>query len=449
MRFTNFEHMLRHNAENYPDRTAFYYEKDGKKSVTYRRFYEEVLDRKALLEKRGKTCEGIFSDGSYDAVVEIFAAVLAGYQVVMLERTLPETTLQYLLSYADIDCLYGPEALTSKLEPRLSQGVKDGRGNILFFTSGTTSVSKGVLLTDTSLCNSAYNGGSLLPLTKDDILLCILPLNHVFGFVCGILWGFSCQASVALGRGARHYLDDFAFYEPTAVSVVPMLLGFFLKNHLINDACKLILIGAGDCPSVYFDMVKALGKRVSYGYGLTETSSGVALSLGDDPLAMTICPDDRIRIDEGGEILIDVPTCIMKGYYKYPMETAEVLRGGMLHTGDLGTFDADGKLHITGRIKEILVLADGTKIFLPEYEERLRRVFPTEEFAVLLRNGRPVLVTSDPSLTREILWEKTADVMRMIPRGHQLTDVVVLPHPLPRTATGKIKRWAIQKEIDE
>ena len=111
-----------------------------------------------------------------------------------------------------------------------------------------------------------------------------------------------------------------------------------------------------------------MGLRVSFGYGLTETSSGVAISVKGDPYAMEVCPDDTITIAEDGEILIEAPTCIMQGYYKRPDATREVLRGGVFHTGDLGMFDENGLLHITGRKKDMLVLPDGTKIFLPEYE---------------------------------------------------------------------------------
>ena len=100
---------------------------------------------------------------------------------------------------------------------------------------------------------------------------------------------------------------------------------------------------------------------------------------------MEICPDDTITLAEDGEILIEAPTCMMKGYYKRPDSTAEVLRDGVLHTGDLGSFDINGRLHITGRKKDILVLPDGTKIFLPEYEARLMSALGHTELAVTLR----------------------------------------------------------------
>jgi long-subunit acyl-CoA synthetase (AMP-forming) len=189
-----------------------------------------------------------------------------------------------------------------------------------------------------------------------------------------------------------------------------------------------------------------LGIRVSFGYGLTETSSGVAISVEGDPFAMEICPDDTITLAEDGEILIDAPTCMMQGYYKWPEHTEEVLKEGILHTGDLGRFDPEGKLHITGRKKDILVLSDGTKIFVPEYEGRIMAALGHAELAVILRNGRPVLVYSGEAEKKELL-EKLQAVQEELPRGQQITDILLTKETLPRTATGKIKRWEIQRKV--
>ena len=161
---------------------------------------------------------------------------------------------------------------------------------------------------------------------------------------------------------------------------------------------------------------------------------------------MEICPDDTITIADDGEILIAAPTCMMQGYYKWPQYTEEVLRHGILSTGDLGRFDEEGKLHITGRKKEMLVLSDGTKIFLPEYEARLMQVLGNTELAVVLRDDRPVLVYNGDAERGE-LEEKLRGLMRELPRGQQLTDILIVKDPLPRTASGKIKRWEIQQKV--
>ncbi len=443
MRFDSFRHMLSWWAQERPDAPALRY---GSETRSFSELYEDVLARSEELRQGGRSCIGILADGSLRCVEEIFAANLAGLQIVMLDAMAPEPLLKTLIRYTDIDLLWGDEDLCEELETALMGGVKDGAGRILFFTSGTTEQAKAVVLSDHSLCQSAYNGSAKLPLAPEDTLLCMLPLGHVFGFVCGLLWGLSCGACVALGRGARHYADDCEFYRPTAVSVVPLLLGFLLQRGCVNAELSLILVGAGDCPPQLLQAAAARGIRVSFGYGLTETSSGVAISVAGDPYAMEVCPDDTITLAEDGEILIEAPTCMMQGYYKRPDATREVLQNGVFHTGDLGRFDESGKLHITGRKKDMLVLPDGTKIFLPEYEARLMSALGHTELAVTLRDQKPLLVFVGQT-DEAALREKLKPVMAQLPRGQQLSGILITDEALPRTATGKIKRWELQQKV--
>ena len=444
MRFHGFQEMIAFYADRSPDAPAFLTGgTESPRAVTYREFLTDVDARAEALRQTGKTCLGALCDGSYECVTEIFAAVEAGLQLVLLnENATPEQ-----VSLTDVDLLWGDEDLKEELSPALTDGVADGVGKVLFFTSGTTAKTKAVVLTEQSLCASAYNGGALLPLSPDDILMCMLPLDHVFGFVCGVLWGLSCGACVALGRGPRHYFDDLTYYKPSALSAVPMLLGFLLQKNLLDPELKLVLIGAGDCPPAIPAALQAQGRRVCFGYGLTETSSGVALSLGDDPYAMTVCPDDEITLAEDGEILIKNETCMMRGYYKDKEATAAVLRNGVLSTGDLGRFDENGLLHVIGRKKEILVLADGTKIFLPEYEQALRAALPDRDFAVIALDGAPVLVISGDGADTSCVETAVGGVMKDLPLGRRVKSIQFVPYPLPRTATGKIKRWELQQKV--
>ncbi len=442
MRFEDFEAMLSYWAEAAPEAPALRY---NDTVCQYAELLDAVRQRAAEYRAGGKTCLGILSDGSLDCVIALFAANFAGMQVVMLDESLPEPLLRELIRYTDIDALWGDPELTEELSPALTAGVSGGAGNILFFTSGTTERAKAVVLTGHSLCQSAWNGSQMLPLTPADTLLCMLPMAHVFGFVCGLLWGLSCGACVALGRGARYYMRDCKYYLPTALSAVPVLLDFLLRTDALNPELATILVGAGDCPSHILSAAAARGIRVCFGYGLTETSSGVAISTGGDPFAMAVCPDDTITLAEDGEILIDAPTCMMRGYYKRPDATAAVLQDGILHTGDLGRFDSDGRLHITGRKKDILVLPDGTKIFLPEYEAGLIQALGHTELAVTTRDGRPVLVWSGEGDAKDIA-QRLRPVMAGLPRGQQLAEILLTPDPLPRTATGKIKRWELQQK---
>lgn len=272
---------------------------------------------------------------------------------------------------------------------------------------------------------------------------------------------------MALGRGARYYTQDLSFFKPTALSAVPMLLGFLLQHDLLNEDLRLILIGAGDCPPALLAAAAAKGVAISFGYGLTETSSGVAISVPPayrdsegaqsfDPYALEICPENTVTLADDGEILVTGASCMMKGYYKQPEDTPAVLKDGVLYTGDLGRWDDDGRLHIIGRKKEILVLHDGTKLFLPEYEARIAAVLPGRDFAVLERSGRPVLLLVDPDasdsedsaaadMVRASVLEAIRPVMASLPRGQQISAVQFTGRPLPRTATGKVKRWELTR----
>jgi len=449
MLFESFRQLLSHYADHCPGSTALIYDRDGSPCrCSYGELYSAVTKRALALEATGASCMGILADGSFDCVVEIFAANMAGLQVVMLESSLDADSLCRLLPAADVDILWGGGELDGLLRQHLGRGVEDGRDRILFFTSGTTGMSRAVALSGKSLCFSAYSGGEMLPLRGEDTLLCMLPLAHVFGFVCSLLWPLSSGAAVALGRGPRHYIDDLNYFKPTVLSAVPSLLGLLLRCRCIDPELQLVLVGAGDCPPALLEQAAALGLRVSFGYGLTETSSGLAISTGGDPYAMRVCPGVELTLAADGEILVRAPGSMMQGYYKQPEATAEVLQDGVLHTGDLGRFDGEGKIHITGRKKEMLVLSDGTKIFLPEYEAALAEVLGSSELAVCLRQGRPFLVCSGQADEQE-LREKLRPLMARFPRGRQLAGIKLISAPLPRTATGKLKRWELDRLLHE
>ena len=448
-RFSEIREMISHYAASDPSSHALMYEYEGQISfVSYSELLTTIDSRAAELRSSGKKTVGVLSDGSLECILEIFSALTAGMRIVMLDENLDDETLQQLIVYTDIDSLWGDEDLVSELTPFLVSPV-DGHGKeVLFFTSGTTERSKAVVLTESSLMSSAYNGSSVLPLSSDDILLLTLPLAHVFGFICGLIWGLSCGACVAVGRGPRHYADDYALFKPTAVSLVPMLLGFLVKARAFNPELKTVLIGAGDCPDELINAAKALGKHVCFGYGLTETSSGVALSVSGDPRAMTICPDFAVTIASDGEILIKGDPCMMKGYYKMPDATEAVLKDGIFSTGDLGFLDEDQKLHITGRKKEMLVLSDGTKVFLPEYEKECRAALLEEDLCIL-KVGEDICLAICPKqeLSESEMIAKLAGVTGKRPRGQQIKRVIIRNQPLPRTASGKIKRWELEKQL--
>ena len=159
---------------------------------------------------------------------------------------------------------------------------------------------------------------------------------------------------------------------------------------------------------------------------------------------MTVCPDDQIRIAEDGEILLYAPTCVMKGYYKNSGATAEVLKDGWLHTGDLGLLDGRGKLHITGRKKDMLVFSDGTKLFLPEAEAQLSALLPGVDLALAQEKEKVVLhVYAQNGATEADIMNTIKPWQQAHDRRQQIARAALHESPLPRTATGKVKRWKL------
>lgn len=455
-RFEDFADLVDRMAASSPERPALL-ACEGTSSpqvISWGELAGCVRTRAEALAGRGRMCEAILADGTPACVVEVFAAVRAGLQVALVDPLVPNDVMMPLLSAVDADCVWASDkARQAALEQRLAPNAQPAYGAhaVLFFTSGTTSSSKAVVLTDASLMSSAFNGSSLLPLSPDDTLLCLLPLSHVFGFVCGLLWGLACGATVALGRGARHYADDFSLFKPTAVSVVPKLLEFLAARGAFNDELGLVLVGAADCTDELLAAVQARGIRTSLGYGLTETSSGVALSIGDDFHAMTVCPEDKVEIAEDGEVRVFAPTCLMQGYYRDGAKTASAVRDGWLHTGDKGFIDSEGLLHVEGRLKDVIALPGGTKVFLPEYEAALTRALDERDIAVVLHRGALTLACGQLARARDDheIMDALEAACAAFPPASRIGKIARLGHALPRTAAGDVERWKIQEELED
>ena len=455
IRYKSFEDLLERRAAGSPEQAALLAcaDNESMQVVSWGELAARVSARAEELAERGRACEAILADGSPACVVEVFAAVRAGLQVALVDALMPNRIVEPLLQAVDADCVWAAtDARQQELEGLLSPAREPAFGahGMLFFTSGTTSSSKPVVLTDESLMASAFNGSSLMPLGPDDTLLCLLPLSHVFGFVCGLLWGLSCGAAVALGRGARHYADDLALFRPTAVAVVPRLLEYLVARKALASSLQLVLVGAADCSDALLDAVRQQGIRASLGYGLTETSSGVALSTGDDFHAMTICPDDEVTIAEDGEVLVTAPTCLMQGYYRDAAKTAAAVQGGVLHTGDRGFIDDAGLLHVEGRMKDVIALPGGTKVFLPDYEAAIATALGERDIAVVMSGGKLTLACGSTARDRDDrqVMQALEPVLSAYPPGSRIARIARLGHALPRTAAGDAERWKIQEELE-
>ncbi len=374
----------------------------------------------------------ITDEGTPGTIVDIFAHVIAGCDIIVADPMIPEEFTAQAAAAA--------EAVRSERE----------EGELLFFTSGTTSRSKIVRLTSRSFCTSAWSGQSMLACGEGDVILSILPISHVFGFVCSMLWGLAYGATIALGRGVRHLIDDALFFNPTILPAVPSLINAMLRFDALNPGLRIALIGAAPCTAEATAALREKGIKVYLGYGLTETSSGIAITQDlDEPDALYPCPGADIRVEEDGEVSVKTP-CMMQGY----IGASPVTEEDRFFTGDLGWFDDKGRLHLKGRKKDVLLLSDGTKIFCPEYEEDLTRISGLPDLGLSIKNGHAVLIagscSDDPSISEDIrkkLLKNVGDYNRNLQRSQQIYDVIVRAEALPRTATGKLKRYELESQL--
>ena len=446
--FHSFQELLDHMAESCPDRIALRFSPDEKEShLTYRELRDEVVRRKerildeatagdfppAIRMEAGRT---VLLTGKTDLnwILNLLASVTAGCMTVLSDPSRPRHQVQ------------------KEWEKRRGPYYP---GALLFYTSGTTNRGKAVVLTQESLLRAAWNGQSMLPCQKEDRLLSVLPLNHVFGFVCAFLWPLTQGAEIDLGTGLRGLLTDCGKYKPTILTCVPTLLGLFLKADVLNPELRMVLVGAGPCDPDLVSAVLKKGIHLRFGYGLTETSSGVAISIEDsDPYGFVPCPDTSFRITEEGELLLRTP-CMMQGYYDLPDKTEEKLIQGELHTGDLASLDEKGRIHILGRIKDVLVLPNGEKIFCPEVEAALQKVLlGSVELALLLDHKKLALAVrrkkeDQGKAFHGLTPEEAVDQWNAGESlGRRIQKILYLEEEFPRTATGKLKRYLLQEMVE-
>ena len=443
-KYQSFEELVRDFAVR--EGTAIMYAGgDGEiHHVSYRDLAEMIISESYHVKAECSAVEVVRYEQTVESLVDIFAHVIAGCDVIIADPRVPENFRELAAEAAE----------KAKLE-RENQRDKFGRipgrggeGEILFFTSGTTSSSKIVRLTSKSLCTSAWSGQCMLPCGEGDILLSNLSLSHAYGFVCAMLWGLAYGAAVALGRDVFNFTGDTLFFRPTILPAVPSQIAGLLKEDAFNPELRIVLIGGAPCPQPLIDRLKEKGIPVYVGYGLTETSSGIAITQDlDEPHAMYPCPEADIRIEDDGEISVATP-CMMLGY----MGREPMFEDGRFYTGDLGWFDEKGRLHLKGRKNDVLILHDGDKIFCPEYEEALERLSGLPDIGLVLIEGEPVLIagscTNNPVIAGDIRKKLVREVEKYnsrIPQPRRIRDVIITSDSLPRTVTGKLKRYELQK----
>jgi long-chain acyl-CoA synthetase len=394
----------------------------------------------------------IVGDATPKAIVT--AAAIAG--------TLPPRdrmpSVRHVLHAGELACLDGAEPVRALARDR------DETAAILY-TSATTGRPKGVMLTHANIISNACATVRHLRLTADDRGLCAVPMFHCFGqnFIMNAL-------VVAGGRLVIHprfvpdqFLDAVARHRITLFYGVPAMYIVFLSMERTLDfaSIRLFFSAAATLPTdVERRWYERYGRRITQGYGLTECSPFAAWnhdvevrpgSVGTpiEEVEMKVVDGEGREVDAGelGEILIKGPN-VMKGYFGNPQATAEAIRNGWLHSGDIGYRDPDGYYFLVDRVKDMINVA-GFKVFPREVEEVLFRHAAVKEAAVV---GVPDPVRGEAVKAFVVLQEGrrvTPEELRKICHdaiaSYKVPETIEFLDALPKNPTGKILKKELRK----
>jgi acyl-CoA synthetase (AMP-forming)/AMP-acid ligase II len=340
---------------------------------------------------------------------------------------------------------------------------------VLLYTTGTTGTPKGVMLTHNNLFFAAKISSELRQLGLGDHLLLVLPLTHVFGLVSVTLAALHGGTTVELmTRFEPGVIFEALETRVTSFPAVPQMYALLMKYAREQgidklNAKKLRYLSSGGAPldpDWKMSVESFLGQSVFNGYGLTETSAGIAatrpgtaledVSVGK-PLPgheiKLIPPPGQDELKEGvGEVLIRGPN-VMKGYYKNSEETLRVLDGdGWFHSGDLGLIDTQGNLSIVGRCKE-LIIRSGFNIYPPEVEAALTEHPSVVQAAVIGKseaNGNEeVLAFVEVLDGSQIEGNELLDFTRDRLAAYKRPSRIFVVDKLPAASTGKILKYKL------
>lgn len=542
---SSFRQAVRHNIYNKGDKTAFMYREKGKiKSVKYTEFYNESICLGNALCQMGATTKHVacIGDNCYRWIVVFFTILHSQGVYVPVDRLLPADDVATVLNHSDAEVIFFAKKYKDTI-----LGIKDKTPNIktficlddvasddylsyddliaqgkelkdsgyseyekaprsrddlrvLVYTSGTTGMAKGVMLSENSIFKDVTNGLKITRLY--DSAISILPYNHVYE-AAGMLAEIFCHLTIGINDNIRNILKNFAEYKPQSAYLVPAFMEAFYKQiwkkigrkkplikamiatsnalrkcgidvrrkmfKMILDPFggelkKLVCGGAPVRPEIA-DFFDSIGVDVVNGFGISECSPLISITRegyeGCDTAGIPI-PETEVKIQSPdqngiGEILVKGPQ-VMLGYYKNQAETNRVIKDGWFNTEDLGFIDQQGRIHVTGRAKNLIVLKNGKNVFPEEIEKYIQSIPYVAETAVTsIRDeegfevGLCAHVYVDPASEEanlpdlESKLRKDVDnVCKPLPIYKQVAKVKLRKEEFVKTTSNKIRRNKIE-----
>lgn len=481
-----YDMVTRCMEQEFPDHVAIrYVAEDGKTVVEkkYREYAQDIRRMVAYLKAEVPDIKGrrivLLSRNCYEFCVASYGIILAGGVLVTLNQKKNWDELEYELGLvepalilndgidygcrAELEAAYGP-----KLRPmdcykdtapgELTNCVGHDDLMMLMFTSGTTGRSKGVMLSERNMCASLHTysevaenwvtdrlpAGQKLPLSH----MTLLPLFHMACFVCVVSYP-PAGWTLNLCSDIRDFYRDLGLMHSDVMASAPMLVETVYNDMKrgrvgrLNGLWDLCCSSAALDPKMLLELAQN-GFVINQCYGMTETFGDGILNFTQVEKHMSAVgkPDDHVqyKLDETGEICIK-GDCVMLGYYKDPEATAEVIDAdGWFHTGDLARMDEEGFYYITGRKKNLIILASGENVSPEELEKKLALCPAITECIVKEKGQKICAVIYCPEDKQEEVRAFVTEVNRSLPLYKRISAVEFTAEPLPRNALGKLLR---------
>ena len=481
-----YDMVTRCMEQEFPDHVAIrYVAEDGKTVVEkkYREYAQDIRRMVAYLKAEVPDIKGqrivLLSRNCYEFCVASYGVILAGGVLVTLNQKKTWEELEYELGLvepalilndgidygcrAELEAACGPKLRSMDCYKETAPGeltncVGHDDLMMLMFTSGTTGRSKGVMLSERNMCASLYTysevaenwitnrlpAGQKLPLSH----MTLLPLFHMACFVCVMSYPPAGWALNLCGD-IRDFYRDLGLMHSDVMASAPMLVETIYNDMKRGRVSRLNGLWDLCCSSAALDprMLLELAQNgfvVNQCYGMTETFGDGILNFTQVEKHMSAVgkPDDHVqyKLDETGEICIK-GDCVMLGYYKDPEATAEVIDAdGWFHTGDLARMDEEGFYYITGRKKNLIILASGENVSPEELEKKLALCPAITECIVKEKGQKICAVIYCPEDKQEEVRAFVTEVNRSLTLYKRISAVEFTVEPLPRNALGKLLR---------
>ena len=453
-------------TSRYSDNTAFSIIENGDIfTKKYADFIIDIMKAKKVVESINENRIAVIGWTSYAWICFSYAVIFSGKNLIIPDATLQREDILELLKISDANyAIITDESLgiDDFLKENMIECIGVSRNSIevvelskdfipqdielpidnkiICFTSGTSKLAKGVVLSEKSLEYGLKNAASTIEGGLGDKIFIPLPTYHIFGFML-VMESLYKGQHICFGQGVRNVKKDIMAFQPKSLVAVPSILEFLIKCKKIPDSVMHVMTAGSKCSMDIYMKLREMGIRVQNGYGLSEVCGGIAISMNNDPVdKLTPCDYTDIIINDDGEITVRYEG-IMEGYYNNPNAVKEAFYGEYFATGDLGYMDDDGCIHITGRKKDIIVLENGEKVNCLEIDNILSCMKGVKEGAIKDNDKEiSVVIVLEDDYTQDYIDRQIEEYNNKQPVFRRIKNVEYTNEPLPRTSSGKLIR---------